>query len=666
MEALRYSVHAYVPPGQEPPGETSSMAAGGQALLGIAGAGLRCSWRGGTRTLVLAGKVFEDILGSGNKDPSSLPATIDHLLGGVPPRSILCTGACVGGLLATLAAAWAALRWPDSDVRCIVFGTPRLANAAFNHAFGWLVGLSYRCVYRFDPMPEAPMGAAEGSRLLGLLGRLRLEFTPTQPGKRRGFAMQGRGVLYVFLDGRGRARLEDRPIQVHYRWSDHDLRAYLATLLELAEEHHWSVSPPVNQMAASPLPKAPAAAASRVAAASARSTQLLSSVSLPNTEPAAAQRGVNSAAGSPPRGSFGSRLRGLFTCQPAPQPVGDEMDGGSKATAWQDIKEALGQIDQVHSAMFPGPGRYVGEAAADAIAQRFAAGQEAAEAGSAGPRQPGALQRLVARRLRLPLRLSRAAYESEEGFRRLTGIACSALVHVAWLPAGAAGTAVFAFRGTSNRADMLADIKVLRRQVEFLPTQLPGAKCHLGFLQQALALTSATSPAYNIGCVLADLSDGTAPSRIICCGHSLGGAVASIASVWAALQWPHADVRCFSFGAPKCGNRKFVRALQTLVGMRARVVNNMDPIPSLPPAWVARYCHASPTCHLRGSELVLSPVPPTLFPRLSLRDHQLLQYAKALAAAGRGGLDQGQRVSHDPNAARQDTQSTDQETKWDC
>lgn len=40
--------------------------------------------------------------------------------------------------------------------------------------------------------------------------------------------------------------------------------------------------------------------------------------------------------------------------------------------------------------------------------------------------------------------------------------------------------------------------------------------------------------------------------------------------------------------------------------------------------------------------------------------------AKALAAAGRGGLDQGQRVSHDPNAARQDTQSTDQETKWDC
>ena len=37
---------------------------------------------------------------------------------------------------------------------------------------------------------------------------------------------------------------------------------------------------------------------------------------------------------------------------------------------------------------------------------------------------------------------------------------------MAWLPAGdAAGTAVFAFRGTSNRADALADVKFLRRQV---------------------------------------------------------------------------------------------------------------------------------------------------------------------------------------------------------
>ena len=66
--------------------------------------------------------------------------------------------------------------------------------------------------------------------------------------------------------------------------------------------------------------------------------------------------------------------------------------------------------------------------------------------------------------------------------------------------------------------------------------------------------------------MLAALAGGAPPpTRIICCGHSLGGAVASLASVWAALQWPLADVRCFSFGSPKVGNRKFVRAMQTLV-----------------------------------------------------------------------------------------------------
>ncbi|KAL4452502.1 hypothetical protein ABPG75_008164 [Micractinium tetrahymenae] len=811
------------------------MAAGSQAPLGIAGAGLRCSWRRDTRTLVMAGKgshrlfhavvagpattacpgflaglapdarvhaaalqIFEDILSSPD-DTGCLPATLDSLLGGAAPRSVLCTGACVGGLLATLAAAWAALRWPDADVRCIVFGTPRLANAAFNQAFGWLVGLSYRCVYRFDPMPDAPLGATSGSPLLGLLGRLRLEFTPTQPD--------------VFLDGRGHARLEDRPIQVQYKWSDHDLRAYLSTLLELAEEHHWSVSPPINQMGmcelvdpfvmaresqlrlaaqhgggceeeagqvscgkeeaagraspgsasastsldpsagsassppASPGTPAPAAGgraatvplhqaslsgaaagtgdgggggehqdpskssvlgkpasaqapaspgaeahaepASRMLAAAARSTQLSSSMALPDSDanPAAAQHGARGAPRSGPGRSFSSRLRGLFTAAAASVPA----TSAHLLRAWQEIREALGQIEKVHTTVYPGPGKYVGEAAADSIVQQFAAGQalahqatsagsttggvspsadappeaavpgvasgeEAAESDSGGFGQPRTLQQLVAARLRLPLRLSLAAYEDEAGFRRSTGIAQSAMVddrlfdaqvHVAWLPAGTAGTAVFAFRGTSNRADMLADIKMLRRQVEFLPTQLPGAKCHLGFLQQALAITSATSPACNIGCVLASLSGGAAPTRIICCGHSLGGAVASIASVWAALQWPHADVRCFSFGAPKCGNRKFVRAMQTLVGMRARVVHGADPIPSLPPAWLARYHHVSPTCHLRGSELVLSPGPLALFARLNLRDHQLLQYAKALAAAARAGLDQ-----EVPSAAR--------------
>ena len=45
------------------------------------------------------------------------------------------TGFCVGGSLATIAACWAALQSPTSDVRCITFGAPHSGNAAFVEAF---------------------------------------------------------------------------------------------------------------------------------------------------------------------------------------------------------------------------------------------------------------------------------------------------------------------------------------------------------------------------------------------------------------------------------------------------------------------------------------------------------------------------------------------------
>lgn len=51
------------------------------------------------------------------------------------PRRIIMTGFCVGGSLATIAACWAALQSPTSDVRCITFGAPHSGNAAFVEAF---------------------------------------------------------------------------------------------------------------------------------------------------------------------------------------------------------------------------------------------------------------------------------------------------------------------------------------------------------------------------------------------------------------------------------------------------------------------------------------------------------------------------------------------------
>ena len=160
-----------------------------------------------------------------------------------------------------------------------------------------------------------------------------------------------------------------------------------------------------------------------------------------------------------------------------------------------------------------------------------------------------------------------------------------------------------------------------------------GSARHLlqGFLQQILSVTSATNRACNIGVALSELSGGRAPTRVICTGHSLGGAVATLAATWAALQWPRADVRAVTFGSPKVGNRKFIRAFQSLVGTRIRAVMAGDPIPALPPAWLARYHHSQPLLLLRTTDFELSPKSqPRGLP--SLRNHQLSAYWQAVAS----------------------------------
>lgn len=92
----------------------------------------------------------------------SILGALDSLLHGQEPRSVLLAGYCIGGSLATLAAPWAALHWPSADVRCITVGSPKLGNKEFAEAYSWLVGLSYRGVYRLDPMPGGWMHAGCG------------------------------------------------------------------------------------------------------------------------------------------------------------------------------------------------------------------------------------------------------------------------------------------------------------------------------------------------------------------------------------------------------------------------------------------------------------------------------------------------------------------------
>ena len=53
-------------------------------------------------------------------------------------------------------ATWAALQYPQADIRCVTFGSPRVGNKAFKRAFHTLVGTSLRLVHGGDPVPVLP------------------------------------------------------------------------------------------------------------------------------------------------------------------------------------------------------------------------------------------------------------------------------------------------------------------------------------------------------------------------------------------------------------------------------------------------------------------------------------------------------------------------------
>ena len=75
--------------------------------------------------------------------------------------------------------------------------------------------------------------------------------------------------------------------------------------------------------------------------------------------------------------------------------------------------------------------------------------------------------------------------------------------------------------------------------------------------------------------VLAEVSGAATPAKVIAAGHSLGGGLASLAGVWAALQWPAADVRVVTLGSPMVGNQAWVDVRAPAQPCPACLVSNL-------------------------------------------------------------------------------------------
>ncbi|KAK3251936.1 hypothetical protein CYMTET_38749 [Cymbomonas tetramitiformis] len=125
---------------------------------------------------------------------------------------------------------------------------------------------------------------------------------------------------------------------------------------------------------------------------------------------------------------------------------------------------------------------------------------------------------------------------------------------------------------------------------------------------------------------------------ILFTGHSLGGALATIASLeyMSSKEAHSAPATLCTFGAPRVGNEAFAKILTSLVPNATRVVCKMDGVPALPP--IASFKHAGTALILLGDggyQIALEGGWADLMnqyrPGSSSDDHKLASYLDALA-----------------------------------
>jgi hypothetical protein len=82
--------------------------------------------------------------------------------------------------------------------------------------------------------------------------------------------------------------------------------------------------------------------------------------------------------------------------------------------------------------------------------------------------------------------------------------------------------------------------------------------------------------------------DGRSPVSIYLTGHSLGGALASLAAHAIKTAHPSAHLICYTFGSPRVGNKSFAYEYNNLIHDHFGCISGQDPVARQPKGWYKR------------------------------------------------------------------------------
>ena len=166
-------------------------------------------------------------------------------------------------------------------------------------------------------------------------------------------------------------------------------------------------------------------------------------------------------------------------------------------------------------------------------------------------------------------------------------------------------------QGTTTLKDWYHDFQIWRTKVDYLEDTL----IHSGFIKQYESIRT------ELHDTIRSLIETNSYKRIICTGHSLFGAIATIAALDCALLYD-LPVSCVTFGSPRVGSRKFSRLFNKLIDTSYRCVRFKDPITFTP--LPGRFKHVRGGIHF-GKELSFN-VPLFNFCGCRVAHHNMTDY----------------------------------------
>ena len=174
------------------------------------------------------------------------------------------------------------------------------------------------------------------------------------------------------------------------------------------------------------------------------------------------------------------------------------------------------------------------------------------------------------------------------------------------------GEVTIVFRGTSSMKDWRYDFEILRRCVPWLGNTF----VHSGFLKQYNSVRS------KLHLLCSDAK------KVIVCGHSLGGALATICSLDMKLNKQIKHVSCLTLGSPRVGGPRFVSMFNDMIDKSYRFVCEKDPVTFTP--LPLRFRHVKGAIHLTSDSCSEEP-PVFCFCGCQISHHSTDLYATLIA-----------------------------------